>query len=326
MGIQREIGGFFDLSLPFNDGAEYHTNALRLNSGRNAFLYILKSKRVKKLYLPLYICDSILDTIDDSFIEIEYYHINENMAPVQEFNLGKNEYLLYVNYFGINRENVYRLLKKYDRVIVDNTQAFYYFPFGNEPTFYSPRKFFGVADGAYLYIDTILKESLEKDYSFDRYEHLLKRVELPANETYNIFIGNEEKLNKLPLKKMSRLTSLFLQNIDYDSFKVVRESNFNYYHTRLRSINKLNIDIRQLNGPMVYPLLCVVDGLKEFLIENKIYIPTYWNDVLKRITQANFEYKMVKYLFPLPIDQRYNSNDLDRIVKLIEKYLSNQKK
>lgn len=39
----KAIGGYFELELPYSE--EYHKNALRLNTGRNAFEYILRSKK-----------------------------------------------------------------------------------------------------------------------------------------------------------------------------------------------------------------------------------------------------------------------------------------
>jgi hypothetical protein len=57
------------------------------------------------------------------------------------------------------------------------------------------------------------------------------------------------------------------------------------------------------------------DHLKDTLIENKIYVATYWNDVKSRALKDTFEYKLVNYLIPLPIDQRYNLNDMKLIIR-----------
>jgi len=40
------IGGYFELELPY--GEEYHKNAIRLNTCRNAFEYILIAKSYKR--------------------------------------------------------------------------------------------------------------------------------------------------------------------------------------------------------------------------------------------------------------------------------------
>ena len=48
------IGGYFELEL--RKGKHYHENALRLNSARNAFEYILRVRNYKKIYIPYYTC------------------------------------------------------------------------------------------------------------------------------------------------------------------------------------------------------------------------------------------------------------------------------
>ena len=53
----KEIGGYFELENLISN--EYHKNLLALNSGRNALSYILKSKKIEKIYIPYYLCDSI---------------------------------------------------------------------------------------------------------------------------------------------------------------------------------------------------------------------------------------------------------------------------
>ena len=55
----KEIGGYFELEL--NKNREYHKNALKLNSGRNALIFILMNLKPRKIYLPYYICDSVLE-------------------------------------------------------------------------------------------------------------------------------------------------------------------------------------------------------------------------------------------------------------------------
>ena len=65
----KEIGGFFELELP--QKKEYHSKAIRLNTGRNCLEYILKSNNYKKIYIPFYICNSILEPIRKLNIEYE---------------------------------------------------------------------------------------------------------------------------------------------------------------------------------------------------------------------------------------------------------------
>ena len=57
----KPIGGY--LSLELNEGLERHAGALRLNAGRYALEYILKTRGYRKVYIPYYICDSVLEPI-----------------------------------------------------------------------------------------------------------------------------------------------------------------------------------------------------------------------------------------------------------------------
>lgn len=70
--------------------------------------------------------------------------------------------------------------------------------------------------------------------------------------------------------------------------------------------------------PMVYPYL-VENGkkLKEKLIANKIYVPTYWTDVKERVDQISWENYLTENLVAIPIHQNIEIEDLNFITKLI---------
>jgi len=310
----KEIGGYPELEL--NMGREYHPDALKLNSGRHALWYAIKAYSPRKIYLPYYICNSVLEPIEKMNIKYQFYSIDENFKPIMPFDLEEKDFFLYVNYFGINNTNVRILSKEIKNLITDNSQAFFTFPI-KYPTFYSPRKFFGVPDGGYLYTDKLIDYELDHAISHDKCMHLIKRLDLEAQQGYDDYKTVEELFSHEPIKLMSHLTQKILNSIDYEKVQKIRKQNFSYLHSRLKELNELNINNGDINGPLKYPLLIKNDGLKVFLIKNKIYISTYWNEVLERVEKKSFEYYLTKYLIPLPIDQRYNQNDMDMIVKKI---------
>jgi len=312
----KEIGGFFELEL--KRGKEYHDNAIRLNSGRNSLQYLLKAKRPGKIYLPYYICNTLLEPVENETIEFKFYSINEQFEPIiDESVLTQDCVLLYVNYFGINDMIVNQLSTKYKNLIIDNSQAFYSLPIKGLSTFYSPRKFFGVSDGGYVYTDWHMDPLNDRDVSYDRCEHLLKRVDIDAQSSYEVYKRNENAFSTRPMKHMSRLTQAILSSIDYERTKKTRKENFRFLHKALKNINELDLSSNRVSSPMVYPLVVSKDGLKEFLIKNQIYVATYWEEVLKRVKKGSFEHKLTKYLVPLPIDQRYGVGDMNRIVDKI---------
>lgn len=55
----KVIGGYFELELPKRE--EYHKNVLALNTGRNCLEYILRLRGYKKVFLPYYTCEVILE-------------------------------------------------------------------------------------------------------------------------------------------------------------------------------------------------------------------------------------------------------------------------
>lgn len=318
--MNKEIGGFFELEL--NKNREYHRDAIRLNSARYCLQYILKARKYRKIYIPYYICNSILQPIIEEDLEYEFYGINENFEPNLKKDIGSNECLLYVNYFGSNSENTLKVSRNFKNIIIDNTQAFFERPLPNVDTIYSPRKFFGVPDGGYLYIDEEIGIKLEDDVSYNRFDHLLKRIDISASDSYNLFRKNEEIINKSGMKNMSSLTRIILSSIDYENCKKIRNNNFYHLHKYLNKYNNIKLNIEDLNGCAFYPFITDDDKLKDYLIENKIYVATYWSEVLERVKEDSFEYSLVKKLVPLPIDQRYNNKDMDHIVGIINKFYS----
>jgi hypothetical protein len=314
----KEIGGFFELELA--RGKEFH-NSISLNSGRNCLEYILKSRKYNKIYIPYFICDTILEPIKKVNIEYSFYNIDNDFSPVFDFHtLNVNECFLYVNYFGLNQDKVISLKSKIDNLIIDNTQAFFAQPLLDIDTFYSPRKFFGVPDGGYLYTNSKLEGKLDRDYSYNKMSHLLKRIDVGAQDSYTCFKDNSKKIRNNRILTMSNLTRDLLKSIDYENVKTVRRNNFKYLHSFLKDSNLLSINLKDSEIPMIYPFMSNNPNLRKDLIKNKIFIATYWPNVLEWVDSSSLESDFVEKISAIPIDQRYGMSDMDVIINLILKY------
>ncbi|MBN1181402.1 MAG: hypothetical protein JXB49_03885 [Bacteroidales bacterium] len=312
----KMIGGYFELEL--NHGKEYHEGGLRLNLARTSFEYILRAKGVTKVLIPYYTCEVMLEPIIRTGIDFEFYNIDENLEPVYDYSkLKASEYFLYTNYFGVKGNFTERLSGMITNLIIDNSQAFYEKPLPGIDTFYSPRKFFGIPDGGYLYTSKLLDEYLEIDDSSDRFGHLIGRIEKSAEEYYSIFQANDQKLSGQPLKEMSKVTRHLLQNINYEDIAHKRRENFEYLRENLAKHNSLDFDLTNGSVPLVYPYCTDTFNLRQKLIDKKIFVATYWSDVLKRVSETSVENRLVKGLIPLPIDQRYNYVDMQFLVESV---------
>lgn len=311
------IGGYFSLELPLCE--EFHKDAIRLNTGRNCLEYILRVREYKKLYVPFYTCEAVMEPINKLGVPYEYYHIDIHFEISDRFTLKADEALLYTNYFGLKQRYVEQLAEQIgNRLIVDNTQAFYAKPILGIDTFYTCRKFFGVADGAYLYTDKLLDDEFELDESYDRMAHLLKRIDLSAEHGFADFRKVDDGLDNQPIRKMSKLTQRIMQSMDYESAAKKRKENYQYLHNVLGEENYLKFSLDEDAVPMVYPFLTPINGLREKLIENKVFVARYWPNVLEWTTKEDIEFVLAYQMLPLPIDQRYSEVKMRYIINKIQ--------
>lgn len=310
----REIGGFLELET--NHGHEFHENCIALNSGRNCLRYLIRERKIKKIWLPKLLCSAISDTCKEEKVEIFYYSVDQQLRPVLP-NALENDWFYLINYYGqYSVEKIESFRRKYKNVIVDNAQAFYTKPIDGVDTIYTCRKFFGVPDGGYLYTTCKQGKELPLDESHERIGFLAGRVERPACEFYVSYRENEEKIGALPLKSMSKVTHNLLRGINYQNVAKIRADNFKHLHHCLE--NKNLLDVRLPEGPYMYPFL-IENGamLRKKLQEEQIYIPLLWPNVKQNLSPTDMEYRLADNILPLPCDQRYVSNDMDYIVEKI---------
>ena len=314
--MTNAIGGYFELEL--RKGEHYHKNALRLNTARNCFEYILRARKYTKVYIPYYTCDVMLEPLKKCNVDYVFYHINEQLEPIEEtYQLQPTEAFLYTNYYGLKQRCVERLEEQYGKqLIVDNAQAFFAEPLEGIDTFYSARKFFGVADGAYLYTDAQLDMELEQDQSYQRMSHLLMRADIGAEAGYREFRKNDDSLIDNPIRLMSNLTEKILCSIDYESAKQLRRTNYMQLDEQLCAKNGIRLTMDEDAVPMVYPYLTNDTTLRQRLIANCIYVATYWPNLAK-LNYNTLEECLAKKIIALPIDQRYNKEDMKRIIESI---------
>jgi hypothetical protein len=311
------IGGHFELEL--KNGKEYHQGALALNSGRNSLLYVLKTKQIQTLYVPRYICNSVINTIESENVSINFYDLENDFSPkLQHFDLKSNEFLLYVNYFGLGENNIDSLIAKTPNIIIDNTQAFFSPPRQAIDTIYSSRKFFGVPDGGYLYTNALHNLSLKEEESTSRLSHLLVRIEKGYDRSKQLYERHENTIDRLKLKKMSILTSRILKNVDYNAVLKRRLRNMKIYQNHLGSFNDLYVP--STIAPIVYPLYLKDrgDSIRQKLKKKGIIVTRYWASAFERLNHDSFEDRLATDLIGLPIDQRYSDKDISYVSKTIK--------
>ncbi|RDC55820.1 hypothetical protein DU508_16295 [Pedobacter chinensis] len=319
----KEIGGYFELEL-HQGNANFHDTPYRFNSGRAALGFILDNLKPVNVYVPFYTCDALLEPLKKLGINYTFYEIDQSLEIKSLPKLLANEMLLYINYFDIKVKYTEYLSQRYkDKLICDCTQS--YFLKGNGVSWYfnSCRKFFGVPDGSFLYTPKetdwlSIYEQLEPNENFLT-AHLFARFNGETQKGYPFFQDNEA-LNGQQISQISKLSSYLLSNIDEQHAINSRKANFGFLHQALKDSNHLPILPSVDSSSSFYPYLPGKLMDKRQFWKLLVFIPNFWNECVQRQGNEQFptEVYLSEHLIPIPIDHRYQSEDLVRILDIIK--------
>ncbi len=318
-----EIGSFLELQLP--KGSELYrgeSDIARLNSGRMGIWHAFRVTGCKRIWIPIYQCDSIRDIFRGKGVDVCFYHQDRNFNPT-DIEVLDDDAVLLVNYYGImSSSRMAELAKTYKNVIIDCAQALFCKPIEGALTVYSCRKFVGAPDGAYVigknahrYVD-----EYPQCYSSDTASFLLKRIEYGCEgKGYEARKLNESRIDSEDCMRMSKLTRALMDAEDYALNRKRRQENFAYAHKLLGGINRIDptIYMDKDTVPMVYPLVVEDDSLLPRLIEAKHFQGHWWSYICNERPEESFEYWLSRYVIPITIDQRYGKVELDYITDVI---------
>lgn len=300
--VVKEIGGYFELDPGGGDAPL--PNGVLLNSGRNALRHIVRQLKIKSIWVPEYTCPVVWDALRAEKCELRFYSIGLDMLPTEK--MPRNDFILYTNYFGCCGKKVEMLAAEYPNLIVDCAQAYHAQPKGRA-SFYSPRKFFGVADGGIAFgVDAAV---YEQDDSSARQQHLIVRKEKGASAGYPLFQAAEKSLVDAPILAMSVATTAALQKFDAAVAIRRRRENFAFLHERLQAAFPLALADDDV--PMVYPYVTDDATLRLRLIAKNVFVAKYWPDL---DVAADV---LAKRILPVPIDHRYCLDEMRRVIEAI---------
>lgn len=314
-----EIGSF--LELQFLKGLEWYNQSkdiARLNTGRAAIAHAFRVTGCHSIWIPVYQCDTVRDTLLVHGADIKYYHMNNTFTPI-DLNPTDDDAVLFVNYFGVmSYRRMYELAKRSKHPIIDNCQGFFCAPIENAMNIYSCRKFVGVPDGSYvigkdahLYVD-----EYPQCFSSGTAAFLLMRIEYGCEgKSYDARCINEHRINSEGIMKMSKLTHTILDGTDYKFICRKRRENFQIAHELMSNLNCIDpiqyYDEQTI--PMVYPLVLEDDEAIQRLLRAKHFQGHWWSYICDEQPMDSFEYWISRYVIPITIDQRYGRKELEFI-------------
>ncbi|MEF2782745.1 MAG: hypothetical protein U0N20_06595 [Clostridium sp.] len=318
-----EFGGYLPLEISKTGEYFIEDNGYkikRLNHGRSAILYALMELKSKIVYLPLFYCPSVIDTLKKRGYKLFFYSIDENLMPKFNRRIDENDTVILVDYYGVMNDKIKNIAKYLQcKIILDFAHDFFATPMLKDNIYnvYSCRKFFGVPDGAYL-IGTGFsgKIQLQQEESYDRCLHLLKCIDKTTSSSYDLNLENEKYIGTT-FNEMSKLTMHILNGINYKKIKKQREENFAVLHEALKDYQKKQ-SLPKKAPAYCYPLLLSKD-IRNELIAKKVWIPTMWRELIRDEYLDTIEYSYSKNMVCLPIDQRYDKKDMENLANIVIK-------
>ena len=321
----KEIGGYFEMEQ-FR-GQEYYPDLLKFNLGRTAAVWYLKQCGCSAVYIPSFLCDSVTEALEEEGIRMIRWGMKENLTPDESTlpkTLQKDEWVYLVSWYGqITNEEVLRYRQKYGNVLFDFTRALFQRPPEGVAAVTSVRKFFGVTDGAYLQTDRDIPMPEEADRSGGRLGYVAGRYEDTASAHYQEMLDTAHSYVGAQAKKMSSVTENLLRGIDYREAAQKRMANYLALKEKLSGLNPLEqkglIRIPD-TGPFMYPFY-VKNGaeVRRNLAKQKIFVPTYWSNVLKEMPEDSLEYDYAANILALPCDHRYGREEMETVAAAVIK-------
>lgn len=324
-----------------------------LSTGRSAISYVIKTIEerhpdMKKVaLLPPFTCHTVIEPFLNAGYEVHHYPIDEKMMATEEgimdFVRKYDAYIvLFHRYFGFNTlpdmdgfcEEL-RCKRRY--TIEDSTQCLYSNRTIFDVDFFvgSIRKWHGTPDGGFatcrdflfgekpIQYDETLDEAKVKA-SYAKYKYLFENKG-NKSEFLQLYRKAEDVLESQTRFFAICQTSRMLQsNLNVIFLRNRRKSNYQTMLSGLAEIGKVRPVFEDLTEdvvPLYFPII-VEDraSLQSYLVKNNIYAPIVWPkpDCLNKVCeQAEYFYE---HLLCIPIDQRYDEVDMNRVVETINKY------
>lgn len=349
-----EIGSEFWLEKYEKSHRNYlqKENEILLMSGRTAIDFAIQilQKRIEKVYMPSYCCESMLMPLLDKKIKIEFYDVTfENGKIIYQIDLNKEcDIFLAMNYFGFSSCNMDEYIEHFHSrgitVIEDSTHSFLSERKYNKKSdivIASLRKWFPIISGSVLILNnealTAKVKEQEKILTENQEYTKIKEEAMCEKEKYihqkeqiekDVFLNKFKKSNEILKQnyknyKIDKKSKEILECLAIDKIKESRRKNAKIIYNFLKNQKEYKyleeIDYDK-DCPLFIPIFMEEEKrnkLRSNLIQNNIYCPIHW-PIPKEIQEPK-QTKIYQMELSLICDQRYSEEDIKHYLSLIER-------
>jgi dTDP-4-amino-4,6-dideoxygalactose transaminase len=278
----------------------------------------------------------MVDAVAGFGAAVRFYAVDEhlNVANGQWLEqIWPRDMIVFIDYFGFNQWSSFgnEARERGAWVVEDACQAMLNEDFcpASHYVICSPRKFVGVPDGGILLAPSgaVLPEPSHMpapaQWWLDALAASALRAEFDRHggdrKWYDLFRKTELAAVAEP-HRMSELSTLLLQTIDYGKIRRRRRENYEYLARELKVFAILP-DLPSGVVPLGFPVrLRDRDGIRGELFASAIYPPIHW--LLDGVVPVEFKasHQLASQILTLPCDQRYDESDLNQMVAVIKRH------
>ena len=335
------IGGEFDVDIQGFRHTKSNNGVLegvyKYSSGRSALYYILldvqKRYGIATVYLPDYLCSSVVIAAQKSQMEVVFYNLNDRLEiDAERFPMESEAKVavLLINYFGLkNLEQqiaFVRSLSKNTIIIEDDVQAFYEFQKKElmaDYKFTSLRKTFACPDGGLVktYNELAVIADGNKFHQYKFAGSILKSLRKPEyydDDVYlHLFEKGESHIDDEIVMGMSQMSQEIIVKNNFECIAYIRRRNAKQILGGLKSLGvRTVVPVPEEKTPLFIPIwLDDRNKVRKQMFQQQIFCPVHWPlegmNVQKGVEMAEHEMSII-------IDQRYTNKDMDFILNILE--------
>lgn len=243
------VGELNNTNISLHDYLKSLGNFYYHATGRDSIYLVFRKLKNKKILLPDYICESIIQPLKKLKISYDFYHINENFKASIDEKFRNFDYIYIINYFGWVDESLYDFSKKMNiKIISDVTHLIFneekikYVVGYSEYVIGSLRKSFSIPDGSFVISkkDVSPYNRIREDFVYKRTYGLISRYfsflnDFKNTENLKILESSERILDNSASfgYNISFVSENIIKNIPIYEYMKKTKINFTYLEQEL---------------------------------------------------------------------------------------------
>jgi dTDP-4-amino-4,6-dideoxygalactose transaminase len=315
---------------------------LFLANGRSGIVVLLNILAPARVWMPSYLCPTMITAVDRKKTNLRFYDVDFNLHVsstnwIEQIQTG--DLVVLIDYFGFPLSSkVARLVKQRGGyVLEDACQALLSDHTGRYSDFvlFSPRKTIGVPDGGILasccnveFKDIELKNA-PSAWWLKMLEAAINRREFDKyggkRRWYRLF-QDTNAATPIGYFAMSELSHKLLSNgFEYQDICHRRIENYSILAYSLKDIAIFPV-LPKGTVPMGFPIRHAKrNKIRMKLFQELIYPPVHWSIDGKVPTEFSESHRLAYQIMTLSCDQRYGSEDMQRIASSVLKILKSER-